>query len=189
LWINRDHILQADRWFSLKKDGPLDMRFSSEWPTAHAVIQSLHAEDMIDHLMQYGDFSPKRAEILAYYISKHKRNSLMKTTLWFKKILWQLKVWTQELARIFQVLRIVTNHELDQLEVFLSTFDRCVSPWGRCSIISYHSGEDRLVKNAFKKLSRTWRTIITDQPIVPTSNEVYRNKASRSAKMRVIQKN
>ncbi len=189
LWINREHVLNPQRWFSFQKDWPLDMRFSNNWPTAYQILQQIHPEKLIDNLINYWDFGPKRAQTIAYHISKNKRKKLLHTTLWLKKLLSNISISKKELTLVFQTLRIMTNKELDNIENFLLDLWNILSKNWICCIISYHSWEDRLVKNYFKKYQSTWNfQILTNKPIIPSNNEIKYNKASRSAKLRIIKK-
>ena len=92
-------------------------------------------------------------------------------------------------ARVFQALRIKTNNELEHLELFLDVFMDFLDLNGRIVIISYHSMEDRMVKNKFKELSRNKQLqILSKKPLTPTDEEITSNRRSRSAKMRVGEK-
>jgi 16S rRNA (cytosine1402-N4)-methyltransferase len=86
-------------------------------------------------------------------------------------------------------LRIETNKELDNLKAFLSTFPETLNSSWRCLIITYHSIEDRLVKQAFNALIATWAyRLLVKKPIIPNYKEVAINRAARSAKMRILEK-
>ena len=92
-------------------------------------------------------------------------------------------------ARIFQALRIKTNDELDHLREFLDIFIDFLEPEGRIVVISYHSMEDRMVKNKFRELKKdNMLQVLSKKPFIPTDNEILSNKRSRSAKMRVGEK-
>ena len=91
-------------------------------------------------------------------------------------------------TRTFQALRIYANHELENLERILKNLHRVVKPGGRVAIISFHSLEDRLVKNYFRDYAKAEKAkLLTKKPIVATSEEITANPRSRSAKLRVIQ--
>ena len=93
------------------------------------------------------------------------------------------------LAVLFQALRIQVNQELEKLESFLEIFPKYLLPGGRCLIMTYHSIEDRIVKKKFQAYDRQGTMkLINKHVIVPSREEVRRNKASRSAKLRVIEK-
>ena len=83
----------------------------------------------------------------------------------------------------------MVNHELEQLETFLQAFPQTLNIGGRCAIITYHSIEDRITKIAFKKLDESWLfKLVNKKVIVPHYTEVQKNKAARSAKLRIIEK-
>ena len=88
---------------------------------------------------------------------------------------------------IFQAIRIEVNAELDQLKIFLQKLPQLLNPGGRCGIITFHSIEDRIVKNTFKELLQNGWNLTTKKAIQPNYQEVQKNKASRSAKFRVIE--
>ncbi len=95
----------------------------------------------------------------------------------------------KKLAVIFQAIRIETNNELEELEKFLQLFPDLLISTGRCMVMTYHSIEDRLVKYAFKQLVTDGvGTLVNKKVIVPHRQEVKRNKAARSAKLRIFQK-
>jgi 16S rRNA (cytosine1402-N4)-methyltransferase len=95
----------------------------------------------------------------------------------------------KKIAVIFQALRIETNKELEQLEIFLQHFGEQLAKWGRCEIITYHSIEDRIVKIAFKKLSETSSFQLVNKKVIqPHYTEIQRNKSARSAKLRIIER-
>ncbi len=189
LWLNWEHILDAERWFSIQQDWPLDMRFGYTKQTAYEIIQKTRPDELCDFLINYGDFSSKRATKIAYHISKNKRSQLMKTTMWLKKLLSDISISKKELTLIFQTLRIITNDEFSQISTFLENLDSCLNIGGRCAIMSYHSGEDRIVKQYFKRLEKEKKyTILTSKPIGASFSEINANRAARSVKMRVIER-
>jgi 16S rRNA (cytosine1402-N4)-methyltransferase len=92
-------------------------------------------------------------------------------------------------TRVFQALRIAVNNELENLKKFLSQAPEVLLPKGRLVIVSYHSLEDRIVKNFFKELKETKEfKILTKKPVVPEEKEINRNPSARSAKLRAIEK-
>ena len=187
LGINREHIEDAQRWFSLRHDGPLDMRFSQSGMTAYELLQQSSHEQLQERLMIYGDYRDKRAEQIAQHLIKNRTNPQLKTTWWVRDLLWEIKVNDKQLAVVFQVLRIVTNRELEQVELFLERLDQIMNVNGVCAIITYHSIEDRLVKYWFKKRVENGNyQLINKKVIAPHYTEVQRNKAARSAKLRKI---
>ena len=187
LWVNMEHFKDPKRWFSIKYDGPLDMRFDiNQKKTALYVLKNYTPEQLENILAKYGDFKwPLLKNIVKAIVSnRHK----LSTTLTLKNILKQIWLSEKKIAVVFQVIRIETNNELEQLEEFLHKFQDYLNFWWRCLIITYHSIEDRLVKNRFKELDDKWFNNITKKVIFPTWEEIQKNKASRSAKLRIIEK-
>lgn len=191
LGINREHVTDNERWFSIQWEWPLDMRFTPKaGKTAYELIKWSSADDMAKRFMNYADFKEKRAVGIATTISNNKSNPKLDSTLWLIEILKEIKIHRNELAPLFQAIRIMVNHEFDNIELFIKSLDTILEPGGRCAIMTFHSIEDRIIKNYFKQLSETWNyTILTKHVIAPHYTEVQRNKASRSAKLRVIEKN
>ncbi len=189
LGINREHVLNADRGFSIRKDGPLDMRFAPDKQTAYELIQTCTEQDLTDRLIRYGDFKPHVAKGYAQYIKKNKADPRVRTTLGLRELMREIRVNDRQLAVIFQVLRIVVNKELEQVEIFCQKLANILATWGRCAIITFHSVEDRLVKYLFKDLAATEQFQLVNKKVIkPHYTEVQRNKASRSAKLRIIEK-
>jgi 16S rRNA (cytosine1402-N4)-methyltransferase len=104
-----------------------------------------------------------------------------------KKILWECGLWKSAITIIFQAIRIQTNGEIQNLKIFLEKLPDILNPWWICSIITFHSIEDRVVKKAFQELSFSKGfELVNKKAIKPTYQEVAKNKASRSALLRVI---
>lgn len=190
LGINRHHVTDDTRWFSFQGDGPLDMRFDpSRWYTAYEVITSSSIDEMKEWFMIYGDIHEKRAMSIATLISNHKNDIRLTTTLGFVSLLQEIRVHKKELAPIFQCIRIATNKEFDHVDTFFQYLDHILAPWGRCAIISFHSVEDRIIKYHNKALVEDkWYHLVNKHVITPHRTEVKANKASRSAKLRIIEK-
>jgi 16S rRNA (cytosine1402-N4)-methyltransferase len=156
LGVNMEHFKNGERGFSINTDAPLDMRFSKENPTtAKEILHTYPLEKIEKMLTLYGDFSPKTSEYLAKGIGEARKKQNIETTGQLKELLHTLHCNQKKVAVIFQVLRIETNKELEQLEIFLKNFGKQLTIGGRCAIITYHSIEDRIVKNAFKALTET----------------------------------
>jgi len=187
LGVNMEHFKDPKRWFSIKYDGPLDMRFDTNQKiTALYILKNYSPEQLEEILQKYWDFkwSLLKKIVKSIITSRHK----LSTTFTLKEVLKQAWLSEKKIAVVFQVIRIETNKELDQLEEFLSKFQDYLNQKWRCLIITYHSIEDRLVKNRFKELDWKGFKNITKKVIFPTWEEIQKNKASRSAKLRIIEK-
>ena len=123
--------------------------------TARDWLQTVKPELLENSLQEYGDFSPKTAEYLTKLICEQRKKSAFETTFQLKDFLLAHHFNQKKTAIIFQVIRIMVNHELEQLETFLQAFPQTLNIGGRCAIITYHSIEDRITKLAFKKLDET----------------------------------
>ena len=187
LWVNMEHFKDPRRGFSIKYNGPLDMRFDlSSKITAEWILKNYTQEQLKKILSKWWDFKWKLLNKIVKAIILNKW--ILGSTFALKDLL--KKIWLSEkkIAVVFQVLRIETNKELDQLEFFLRKFQDYLNSWWRCLIITYHSIEDRIVKNRFKELDWQWFKNLTKKVIFPSLDEIQKNRASRSAKLRVIEK-
>ncbi len=191
LGVNLEHFKDWSRGFSIKTDAPLDMRFDQEKnpTTAKDRLQTTKPETIEQALQTYGDFSPKTAERLTKLLCEQRKKSEFSTTFQLKDFLTSHHFNQKKIAVIFQVIRIMVNHELEQLQEFLTTFPQTLKKGWRCLIITYHSIEDRITKNAFKALAESWSfQLVNKKVIVPHYTEIQSNKAARSAKLRIIEK-
>lgn len=203
LGVSFHHFDDPDRGFSFRWDGPLDMRMNRDSSlTAAAVVNTYPEERLADIFYLYGEI--KNARRVAAAIAKARASQQIDTVEQLLAIINPLidpARQKKELAKLFQALRIEVNHELDALRDLLSGALKMLRPGGRLAIITYHSLEDRLVKNfmrtgnfegnenkdfygrnlsPFKPLSA--------KPIVPDEAEIEANPRSRSAKLRVATK-
>ena len=191
LGVNSNQIDNPERGFSFQKDGPLDMRMnpSIEFDAAN-LIETLSEKDLADLIFKYGD------ERLSRKISRKIKKDLKEKGKYLgtKDLAYSIagcfppKQRYRKIhpaTRTFQALRIAVNKEIDALERFLEISPDWLLPGGIISIISFHSIEDRLVKNFFKSDERLKN--LTKKPITPTEKEIKENKRSRSAKLRVAQ--
>lgn len=191
LGVNLEHFKDGSRGFSIKTDAPLDMRFDQDKNphTAKDRLQKTKPEELQNALQTYWDFSPKTAERLTKLICEQRKKSEFSTTFQLKDFLTHHHFNQKKIVVIFQVIRIMVNHELEQLEQFLRDFPQSLKKGWRCLIITYHSIEDRITKNAFKSLSKSGSfQLVNKKVIVPHYTEIQRNKAARSAKLRIIEK-
>jgi len=177
-----------NRGFSYKSNSDLDMRFDkSQKIKASDLLNHGSVEDIANIIYQYGE--ERRSRSIARKIVKMRpllsvndlNESIRRSTHPHKR--------NKIFARVFQALRIKVNEELDKLEIFLSIFLDRLSVGGRIVIISFHSLEDRLVKNAFKTLASNQQlSILTKKPVTPDKNEINHNNRCRSAKLRAGEK-
>jgi 16S rRNA (cytosine1402-N4)-methyltransferase len=203
LGVSSHQFDEANRGFSLIHNGPLDMRMNpTAGVSATELLQDATFEELAPWLRNYGEI-PQAARY-ANAILRYRDTQGLETTHQLVAALKPLLPRNKEhatLARVFQAIRIVVNDELKALEEFLVGAFEALEPGGRLVVISYHSLEDRLVKNFFKEGKLTgeadrddfgnrlvgW-TPITKKPIVPDAAEIEGNSRARSAKLRIAEK-
>jgi len=190
IWVNMQHYKDTSRGFSINWDAQLDMRFDpSQGIPASDRIARVSASDLEKCFIDYADFTPPKAKELANAIIRVRTKSRISSTRQLRQVLYDCWLWWPASSVIFQAIRIEINQELEQLKIFLQKIPTLLNPGGRCAIITFHSIEDRIVKNAFKAFSETKeRNLYSKKAIQPTYQEVQKNKASRSAKLRIIEK-
>lgn len=175
---------KAERGFSFQREGPLDMRFNrSEGEPVSRLLKDLSSEELADVLYRYGEIRESRR--LAARIKEAVNRNAVNTTTQLAEISRRVirrYGKSDPATRVFQALRIAVNRELESLEISLPQAAEILKPGGRLAIISYHSLEDRLVKNFLKQNERL--RVITKKPVRPGREEVVANPASRSAKLR-----
>jgi 16S rRNA (cytosine1402-N4)-methyltransferase len=197
LGMSSMQVDDAERGFSYVRDGPLDMRMDrTRGRPASAILTTIAAEDLASALRELGD--EPEAERLATVITDAARRGVLQRTSDLARVItdatkagpWRLHPqpgkWNlHPAARTFQALRILVNRELANLEQLLRVLPTVLAPDGRAALISFHSGEDRLVKAAFRDGLRTGRyEAISPEPIRATFAERTANPRSRSAKLR-----
>lgn len=202
LGVSSAHFDDQERGFSFREDGPLDMRFDTRQKTTAADILNFYEEkDIFKILKEYGE-EPYSRKIAARAIERRKKEKF-KTTFDLKNFLEQeINSHVKTKMRVFQALRIEVNKELENLWNSLTQAIDILEHWGRISAISFHSLEDRIVKQTFKQETRdcicseimcqcrhTKRLkILTKKPILPSEQEIQENSRSRSAKLRIAEK-
>lgn len=203
LGISSHHIETPERGFSFRFDAPLDMRMNVlSKKTAHDVVNSYSVEELTRIFRQYGEIA--KAFNLAKAIEKQRMHKSVNTTFELAGIAQNFTQKNKEnsfLAQVFQAIRIEVNQELEVLEQFLNQAYECLIPGGRLVVISYHSLEDRMIKNFFKSVlpsdsfsenimgTRNFRwNNITSGADTPTEAEIIQNPRSRSAKLRAAEK-
>lgn len=197
LGVSSYQLGRSDRGFSFMEDGPLDMRMSPTTPiTAADLVNNLPVAKLTDVLFQFGEERFSRR--IAKSIVEARDRSPIRSTLDLVKIIAGAVPASYRHGRLhfatrtFQALRIAVNKELDILEQALSDAVELLLPGGRLGVISFHSLEDRIVKQTFRNLSKGTRplvTTLTKKPVVASREEIWNNPRSRSAKLRVVERN
>ncbi|AHB41836.1 S-adenosyl-methyltransferase MraW [candidate division SR1 bacterium RAAC1_SR1_1] len=187
--VNMEHYKDTSRGFSIKGEGPLDMRFDpTKGLSAQQRIARVSAADLETCFIDYADFTPEKARELANAILRARTKYPLTTTRQLRQVLYDCGLGDPASSVIFQAIRIQVNQELEQLKIFLQKLPDLLNKGGRCAIITFHSIEDRIVKNAFKEFPENQRVLYSKKAIQPTYKEIEKNKASRSAKLRIIEK-
>ncbi|MEX0919447.1 MAG: 16S rRNA (cytosine(1402)-N(4))-methyltransferase RsmH [Parcubacteria group bacterium] len=192
LGFSSDQIEESGRGFSFQKDEPLDMRMSEEGFTAATILNSWD-EDAIELILR-GFGEEEHSKKIARAIVERRELKPFETTFDLVQTILEAKPKrfyskTHPATKTFQALRITVNEELRNLEIGLEKGFQALKSGGRFSIISFHSLEDRIVKNFFRNLVQEESAkAITKKPLTASEEEVRDNPRSRSAKLRVIEK-
>lgn len=197
LGVSSMQIDNPERGFSVKTDGPLDLRLNPQsGKSAATLLKTISIEELEAILIEYAD--EPHAEIIAQTIlSKIKKGIAIENTLQLKAIIKEalehitvntaneMDTLKKTCARCFQALRIAVNDEFGVLDKFLQKLPDALLPGGRVAILTFHSGEDRRVKKAFQLFFREgiFSSVASD-PIRPTAEEIFSNPRARSAKLR-----
>ncbi len=203
--VSSMQLEEAARGFSFRLEGPLDMRMGHEGPTAADVVATLSEADLADIIYLFGEERHSRKVARAIVAARHE--APIRTTRSLANIVAKV-VRTKPgdihpATRTFQALRIFVNEELDELQLALSAAERVLKPGGRLAVVSFHSLEDRIVKNFLVERSKigggsrhlpetaqappSFR-VLTRRPIVPSEQEVETNPRARSAKLRAAER-
>lgn len=206
LGLSSRQLEAADRGFSFMREGPLDMRFdTTQEATAADLVNNLPAESLADLFWRYGEEQNSRRYARA--IIDHRP---IHTTTELAAIIeeaapgWVRRKRIHPATQVFQALRIAVNGELQALETGLEAAIELLKPGGRIAVMSFHSLEDRFVKNTFRDLTKDCicpprqpictcdvepvLRLMTRKPIMPDEDEIEENPRSRSARLRVAEK-
>ncbi|MCK5050191.1 MAG: 16S rRNA (cytosine(1402)-N(4))-methyltransferase RsmH [Candidatus Cloacimonetes bacterium] len=206
LGVSSHQINDPARGFSFSGDGKLNMRMDQDSQlTAAEVVNTYSFEELARIFRKYGE--EKEAARIARSIVLERDKEEIETTLQLSNIIENCIISHKSIkakARIFQALRIYINKEMEVLETALNDSIKILNPGGRIVVISYHSLEDRIVKNIFKYEAKSCicppefplcvcdkkatLRILSKKPIVPTAQEIENNPRARSAKLRIAQK-
>ena len=203
LGVSSHHFDDATRGFSFRFDAPLDMRMNKRAGlTAADVVATYTEAQLADVFYLYGEM--KNARRIAATLVKARAQHTIATTadmLQTVEPLFRREREKKDMARLFQALRIEVNHEMDALREMLTAATSLLAPGGRLSVITYHSLEDRMVKNIMKtgncegkaeedffgRVSSPYR-LVNNKVTVPDDDEQQRNPRSRSAKLRIAER-
>lgn len=203
LGVSSHHFDDSDRGFSFRFEGKLDMRMNQRaGKTAADVVNTYDEKQLADVLYLYGEL--KQSRKIASAIVKARQKKAVETIGDFLDIVkpfFRNEREKKELAKVFQALRIEVNHEMDALRDMLKGATEMLKPGGRLVVITYHSLEDRIVKNLMKtgnvegeedkdffgRVNTPYR-LVNRQVIVPSDEEMARNPRSRSAKLRIAER-
>jgi 16S rRNA (cytosine1402-N4)-methyltransferase len=189
LGLSSLQLSDPERGFSLQYEGPLDMRFDQSGDlTAEDVVNTFSQRDLSDILRRYGE--EPRADRVAHAIVERRP---FRTTRQLADTVQRALGRSGRIhpaTRTFQALRIAVNEELEQIPTGLEAATRVLTPSGRLVVLSYHSLEDRLVKQFFRNnpMDGIRLRILTPKPIRPTLEEVRRNARARSARLRAAER-
>lgn len=210
LGISSHQLDEADRGFAFSREAPLDMRMDrSRGRTAADLVNSLAEGELADLIYRYGE--EPRSRRIARAICRARERAPIETTTELAELVARAsgiprhKQRIHPATRTFQALRIAVNDELEGLDRFLGDATAALKPQGgRIAVISFHSLEDRIVKQTFKALSgrcscppgfpvcvcgaKQLLRILTRRPVVPTDDEIARNPRARSAKLRAAER-
>jgi 16S rRNA (cytosine1402-N4)-methyltransferase len=191
LGVSSPHLKQGSRGFSISEKGPLDMRMDqSQELTAEAIVNSYSEADLTDILRTYGE-EPKSRRIARLIIEARPLQTTEELATIVKQA-WPGRSRIHPATRTFQALRIAVNDELGLIEKGIPLWLQLLKPGGRIAIISFHSLEDRLVKQALTDVSgdrfdATFK-LLTKRPVTPSAQESVFNPRARSAKLRAAVK-
>ncbi|SRR6266568_4523306 len=191
LGVSSPHLNEASRGFAINQDGPLDMRMDqSQSLTAAYVVNTYSKEALTDILKRYGE-EPKAAQV-AQAIIEHRPLHTTSELAHIVAKLWPGHSKVHPATRTFQALRVAVNDELELLRLALPIWIKLLKPGGRIAVISFHSLEDRLVKQAFQEAGGerydAELTILTKRPVSGDQSEIVLNPRARSAKLRAALK-
>ncbi|MBU4270074.1 16S rRNA (cytosine(1402)-N(4))-methyltransferase RsmH [Candidatus Dependentiae bacterium] len=191
------HQIEFSAGFSFQKDTPLDMRMSQahHYFKASDIVNRFREKELADIIFKYGE--ERYARRIAKAIVEQRKITKFATTGQLAKLIesvvprqktYTRKFYTHPATKTFQALRIFVNKELENIEIFLKDSLNILNINGNMVCISFHSLEDRIVKNFFRE-NKNYLEILTKKPIIATDEERQKNPSSRSAKLRAVKKN
>lgn len=203
LGVSSHQFDTAERGFSFRYDAPLDMRMNSKAEISAATVVNTYEQEDIERIMRiYGEVDNSR-KVASLIVSARQKGEILTTGQLDEALKPVLPAFAEHkyLAKVYQALRIEVNQEMRSLEKFLEGAARSLKPGGRLVVITYHSLEDRMVKNFIKSgnidgkvekdvfgRSETPLQAVNRKPILPQESEIASNTRARSAKLRVAEK-
>ncbi len=199
LGLSSDQLGQGERGFSFQDQGFLDLRYNSDSgrPTAAEFLKNGSEEELLKIFKEYGE-EPLAKVIAKRIITERQKGNFIETADMLVQLVSRVykkyfRSYSRQnpATRVFQALRIAVNDELDNLKSVLPEAIEALRGGGRLAVISFHSGEDRVVKNFFRgqaKKENPTIKILTKKPVIASPEEIKRNPRSRSAKLRVVEK-
>ena len=202
LGVSSHHFDDAERGFSFRFDAPLDMRMNKRaGQTAADILNNYDEARLADIFYIYGEM--KNSRRIAAAVANARQTAAINTTSDFLAVvepMFKREREKKDMARLFQALRIEVNHEMDALREMLAAATELLAPGGRLSVITYHSLEDRIVKNVMKagnpegkveqdffgRINTPYRMV--EKLIIPSDEEQQSNPRSRSAKLRIAER-
>lgn len=193
LGVSTFQLEAGSRGFSFSKDAPLDMRMDTSFgASAKDLVNGLYEKELAEMFTKYGEENFARP--IAKKIVEYRKNKQIETTSELAKVVASGKRFNpgdkiHPATQVFQALRIAVNDELNSLTEALPKAFEILEPTGRLVVISFHSLEDRIVKNMFRDLEhRKLVKVLTDKPVETSEQEISENPKSRSAKLRAVEK-
>ncbi|MDP2103979.1 MAG: 16S rRNA (cytosine(1402)-N(4))-methyltransferase RsmH [Candidatus Gracilibacteria bacterium] len=201
LGVSSAHFDDGERGFSYRTEAKLDMRFdrTGDTPSAFHLVNYTGEKELIEIFRKYGEEG--RARFIAEAIVRERKTKPIETTKELAELIEKTSYDQKSTLRIFQAIRIAVNDEFGSIETSLRQAVELLISGGRCAVITFHSLEDRLVKQTFAPYLQAERDELTGRdlkpailkkatkkPIEPTETEIKQNKRSRSAKLRIVEK-
>jgi 16S rRNA (cytosine1402-N4)-methyltransferase len=193
LGLSSFQLQQSGRGFSFQGDEPLDMRFDIRQPlTAAELLRRTPESELAGIIYEFGEEPAARR--IARRLVEARGRAPIETTRQLADLVASAIPPRRRARRIhpatrtFQALRIAVNDELERIETALPKAAELLAPGGRFGVIAFHSLEDRLVKNAFRRLAQSGWRALTRKPIRPSDDEVHSNPRARSARFRVLER-
>ena len=187
LGINSVQLDTPERGFAFRSDGPLDMRMDrSQEPPAAELVNRLSERELADLIFRFGEERASRRIARTICRARPIHTTAELATLVRRALPRRTRI--DQATRTFQALRIAVNRELEDIDESLEALASHLAPRGRLAVIAFHSLEDRIVKHSFRDLKRRGFKLLTPKPIRPSEAERGRNRRSRSARLRALER-